>query len=117
MINIVSVPNVHPPYSLHDNQRPILLTPYSCKILESFIGQWMLQLVTEKFNRRQYRVLEGRSTIHTLINIFYIWHQALDTCKCIRIQLVDYSKAFDRFDHAMVLSNIASLGIPSFIFK
>lgn len=87
------------------------------KILESFIDQRMLQITTDNFDRRQYGALKGWSTVHALIDIFHTCHQALETCVSVRVLIADYSKAFDHVDPATVLSKMASLGRPPFIWK
>jgi hypothetical protein len=52
MANVIPISKVRPSNSFHDDLRPISLTPTLSKILESFIGQWMLSAVVDKFDRR-----------------------------------------------------------------
>jgi hypothetical protein len=116
MANVIPIPKVRPPKSLHDDLRPISLTPTLSKILESFIGQRMLSVC--KFDRRQYGALKGRSTTHALIDILHTWHQALDDRNSARVLFIDFSKAFDHVDHTTVLDKMASLGVlPPFILR
>ena len=41
----------------------------------------------------------------------------MDQSKEVRILLVDFSKAFDRIDHHILMTKCASLGLPTFITK
>jgi len=51
------------------------------KILDTFIGGWMLDEISGKFNDCQFGAVKGRSTTHELVNILHICHQAADNQK------------------------------------
>jgi hypothetical protein len=76
--NVVPLPKVHPPKSIHDDLRPISLTPTLSKLLELLVGRRLLPSIIEKFDSRQFGALRGRSTTHALIAVTHMWHQALD---------------------------------------
>ena len=109
--NVVPLPKSNPPRSIHDDLRPISLTPTLSKLLESMLGRRLLPYLAHKFDPRQFGALKGRSTTHALTAILHLWHQALDNHKSIRTVFVDYSKAFDHVDHATVLAKMAALNI------
>jgi hypothetical protein len=115
--HIVPIPKQHPPKSIHDDIRPISLTPTISKVLESFVGRWMLDSISKKFDIRQFGALKGRSTTHALIEITHTWHQALDEHNSLRTLFIDYSKAFDHVDHAIVLHKLTDLGVQPFLLK
>jgi hypothetical protein len=75
--NVIPVPKVHPPIAIETDIRPISLTPTISKILESFVGQWILTYVTGYLDRRQYGGIKGRSTTHALVDMLHHWHQAI----------------------------------------
>ena len=53
-----------------------------------------------------------------LIELVHSLKAALDSSGTnIRVLLVDFSKAFDRVDHHILLTKCASLGLPNFITK
>ena len=41
--NVAPVPKTKVPKNIHSNLHPIILIPTIAKILESFVGQWMLE--------------------------------------------------------------------------
>jgi len=59
-------------------RRPMSLTPTVTKVLESFVGQWVLYEVEGKIDNRQYGTLRGGSTTHELVDILNQRHQALE---------------------------------------
>jgi hypothetical protein len=77
----------------------------------------MLDAIGDKFDRKQFGGLSGRSTTHALINAVHIWSKALDEDKSVRVLFVDYRKAFDHVDHFIVLKKMANLGVPNFIVQ
>jgi len=73
---IIPVPKSYPPVSIQSDLRPILLTATLGKILESFIGTWILERVGDTLDRRQYGALKKRSTT---VDMIHCWHSAVDT--------------------------------------
>ena len=56
-------------------------------------------------------------TIHELVNILHICHQAADYQKIARAAFIDFAKAFDHVDHHLVLNKMAALGVQPFITR
>ena len=112
---VVPIPKVNPPTSIDTDLRPISLTATLSKILESFVGGWMLEKVSHKFDSFQYGALAGRSTTHELVHLLHVCHQAVDNHQSVRAVFVDFSKAFDRVDHALVLKKMSHMGVQPFI--
>jgi len=50
-------------------------------VLESIVGQWILDELDGKLDGRQYGALKGRSMTHELVDILHHWHQALKNYK------------------------------------
>ena len=113
--NVVPIPKVKPALSVDSDLRPISLTPTLSKLLESFVGQWMLKAIGNNFDLKQFGGLRGRSTTHALIDTLQTWYAALDADKLVRVLFIDYAKAFDHVDHSTILSKMATMGIPDFI--
>ena len=61
-----SVPKIHPPKLVENDLRPITLTATLSKILESFVGGWILEAVGHQLGTNQYGALKERSTSHAL---------------------------------------------------
>jgi len=115
--NVIPVPKIKPARRIESDLRPISLTPTLSKVLESFVGQWMLETVTEQFDHKQFGGLKGRSTVHALVDILQLWHTALDDQQSVRVVFVDYAKAFDHVDHSTVLRKMVAMQIPAFIIQ
>ena len=76
--NVVPVPKVHPPRTIEADLRPISLTATLGKVLESFVGSWILERVSSRLDDHQYGALKQRSTTHALVDMLHHWHTALD---------------------------------------
>ena len=64
------------------------------------------------------RIAEERSTVHALVELIHHCQQGLDEPgKVLRVLLLDYSKAFDRVDHTILLRKLANTGIPDFVVQ
>jgi hypothetical protein len=115
--NVIPVPKVHPPIAIETDIRPISLTPTISKILESFVGQWILTYVTGYLDRRQYGGIKGRSTTHALVDMLHHWHQALNENKNVRVLFIDYAKAFDHVDHTSFIVKLQEFNVPTILLK
>jgi len=115
--NVVPVPKVHPPRAIHTDLRPISLTATLGKVLESFIGSWILERVSNRLDNRQYGALKQRSTTHALVDVLYHWHAAIDKGQSVRTVFVDFAKAFDYVDHNVLVSKLMALGLPDVIVR
>ena len=61
-------------------------------------------------NPHQFGSLRGSSTVHALVELIQSWHRRLDSPgKMIRVLMIDFSKAFDRVGHFIILWKLASL--------
>jgi len=111
------VPKVDTPVDITKDFRPISLTPTVSKVLESFVGQWILDELEGKLDGRQYDALKGRSTTHELVDILHLWHQALENNCAVRAVFVDYAKAFDHVDHSIVIQKLLDLGVRKVLVR
>lgn len=92
--NVTPVPKVATPVDITKDLRPISLTPTVSKVLESFVGQWILYELDGKLDGRKYGALKGRSVTNELVDILHHWHQALENNCAVRAVFIDYAKAF-----------------------
>jgi len=113
--NVVPIPKTKPPKSVEQDLRPISLTPTISKIFESIGGRWILEAIGDKFDKKQFGAIKGRSTSHALVDIMHKWHKALDERNAIRVVFIDYVKAFDHVDHLTVIKKLSVLGVPLII--
>lgn len=116
--NVVPIPKVNPPLKIEYDLRPISLTPTISKLLESIVGQWILESTWDHLDKYQFGGIKGRSATHALVDMLHHWHQALDESKYVRVLFIDYAKAFDHVDHTIFIDKLLNvLHAPHFIIK
>ena len=103
---VIPVPKITPARHIDSDLRPIALLPVVAKVCESFIRSWLLEFISPNIDSYQFGSLKGRSTTHALTSILHTWQSALDKRHSIRALLVDFSKAFDRVDHNILLKKL-----------
>jgi len=115
--NVVPVPKVQPPRAVESDLRPISLTATLAKMLESFVGPWILERVADSLDDRQYGALRQRSTTHALVDMLHHWHAAADKGESVRTVFVDFAKAFDHVDHNVLVAKLVALSLPDVIVR
>ena len=82
-------------------------TPILSKVLEDFVVSWMIEDVGEHIDSRQFGSLKGSSTTYCLLDLIHNWLSELDNPGCyLRACFLDFSKAFDRIDHTIVIRKL-----------
>ena len=65
-------------------------------------------------DQRQFGSLKGCSTVDLLISMFYCWFLDTDgNGESVRVFLLDFSKAFDRINHQILIKKMRLLGIDN----
>ena len=101
-----------------DDLRPISLTASFSKLMEQFIVQWLTDCIGDKMDFRQYGGIKGNSVSHYLIEfINFILHQQELENTAVLACLVDFSKAFNRQDHNILITKLSDLGVPGWLLK
>ena len=95
------------------NYRPISILPIMSKILEKLYCIRLTKYLQEKqiFNDTQYGFQKNRSTILAIIDLHETVTEALKIGDCILIVSLDLSKAFDTFDHNILLNKLSCYGV------
>jgi Reverse transcriptase (RNA-dependent DNA polymerase) len=114
--NVVPVPKVQP-RAVESDLRPISLTATLAKLLESFVGSWILERVGSSLDDRQYGALRQHSTTHALVDMLHHWHAAVDKGQSVRTVFVDFAKAFDHVDYNVLVAKLVALGLSDFIVR
>jgi len=108
---ITPVPKSKQPTSV-DEFRPIALTSTLSKVLEDFVVEWMINDIKHNIDPQQFGSLKGSSTSLCLIDMLNNWLKSLDTpSHYLRVCFIDFSKAFDRINHNILVNKLLSLGL------
>ena len=110
--NVSSVPKSSPAQDIDSDFRPISLTAIVSKILESFPYRWLFQSIAGKVDPLQFGALRGSSASMALVHLLHKWYEACDDlCSSLRICLLDFSKAFDRINHNILLRKLQLMAV------
>ena len=87
--------------------------------MEHFIVMWLLEILGDKLDFRQYGGMKGNSPSHYLIELvnFILHSQDRTEPTAVLLCLVDFSKAFNRQDHGILITKLSDLGVPSWLLK
>lgn len=111
---IVPIPKSQPPTI--DQLRPIALTSRLSKIAESFIVKWLLEDISKFIDPHQYGNIPGLSTTHYLIKLLHNIFENCEISKSIStIICTDFSKAFDRLDHNILIRKLIDFNVRPFV--
>ena len=102
-----------------DDLRPISLTSFFSKVTERFVVRWLMTFIKDKIDFRQYGGLKGNSITHYLIEFinFILSCQDSDDQTAILAVMVDFSKAFNRQNHNLLITKLCDMGVPSWLLK
>ena len=108
--NVLPIPKSSPAPNIDSDFRPISLTPILSKILETFPYRWLLQSVSNQIDPLQFGSQRGSSASMALVHLLHKWYEACDDLgSSLRICLLDFSKAFDRVDHNVLLKKLVQM--------
>ena len=102
-----------------ENYRPICMTSILVKLLEKFVRADIYHRLAAAslIAPEQHGFLPGRSCVTNLLLAREAWCDAVDHGKQVHVAQVDFSKAFDRVDHRILLRKLVDLGIPGQIVR
>ena len=102
-----------------DDLRPISLTAFFSKVMEQFVVRWLLEEIGDKLDFRQYGGMKGNSVTHYMIELvnFILHSQDRAEPTAVLLCLVDFSKAFNRQDHNILITKLSDLGVPGWLLR
>ena len=95
------------------NYRPISLTSVFSKVLERIIRKQVSSFIDKKgcLNSTQHGFRSGRSCLSALLSVFDDLMHMLEDGGSVDMVYLDFSKAFDKVDHGILLHKLKALGI------
>ena len=109
---VTPIPKVPVPATASD-MRPISVTSLLSRLLEGYVAKVLLQpSLPASMMLNQYAFRPTGSTTCALVHIFHRVTSLLETNRYVRCLLVDFSKAFDTVDHALLLSKLVAVEVP-----
>jgi hypothetical protein len=102
-----------------DQIRIISLTPFFSKLFERFVMSWLLEYLHEHIDWGQYGGQKGNSVSHYLIDFinFISYNQDIKNIHAVLAVAVDFSKAFNRQNHNILIELLSELGVPGWLLK
>lgn len=95
------------------NYRPISIICNFCKALEILLHDALYPSVSNLISEHQHGFMKRRSTTSNLLCITQYISEAIDQRKQTDVIYTDFSKAFDRLDHNILLNKLSDIGFSS----
>jgi len=93
--------------------RPISVTPILSRILEKYVVRcWLRPAINVQQLADQFGFRPTGSTTCALVYFMHYVTQMLETSSYVRCLLIDFSKAFDVVDHAVLVGKLSCLPLP-----
>ena len=101
------------------NYRPVSLTSHLTKIFEKVVRKKIVEFFDNNnlFNPSQHGFRQGRSCLSQLLTHYDSILSKLEEGEDVDVIYLDFSKAFDKVDHKILLSKLKSLGITGKLHK
>ena len=102
-----------------DQIRIISLTPFFSKVFEKFVMSWLLEYLQEHLDWGQYGGQKGNSVSHYLVDFinFVSYNQDIKNIHAVLAVAVDFSKAFNRQNHNILIELLSELGVPGWLLR
>ena len=113
---ICPLPKKNPPKLIEKDIRPISLTFLFAKELERFVVKWIRDQLTSD-DPLQFGNRAKISTTHMLVYLVHNWAKALDEGNRVQAVFVDFTKAFDKIDHTILMSKYEKDGVHPTLLK
>ena len=104
---------------VEDDLRIISLTPFFSKIFERFVVAWIMEYFGQYLDPKQFGGMKDNSIAHYMIELinFVLYNQDFNAPIAVLMCAVDFSKAFNRINHNIVITKLADIGAPGWLLN
>ncbi|CAG9134857.1 unnamed protein product [Plutella xylostella] len=99
------------------NYRPISKLCLVAKVFERIVYRQLYNQLKTSFSPAQHGFLRGRSTVSNLILFNNFITEQMDSGNQVVAVYTDYSKAFDRIDHKLLIKKLRNVGVRGNLLK
>ena len=102
-----------------DDLRIISLTAFFSKVMEKFIVEWLMSFIGDQLDPKQFGGLKGNSISHYMIELinFILYNQDYNLPIAILACAIDFSKAFNRQNHNLLITKLSDMGVPGWLLN
>ena len=100
---------------LISNYRPISILSTMSKVFESIVHPYIFHHVKDQLHPRQYGFIPKKSTNSNLLNYVSYLIDSVDKNLQVDVIYTDFSKAFDKVDHGILVRKLLSFGISDIL--
>jgi hypothetical protein len=80
--------------------------------MERFVAKWIISQIRQLIDLNQFGSLAALSTMHALLSLVHHLFKVTDQRdQCVRVLLLDFSKAFDGINHNILLTKMKDMAI------
>ena len=94
------------------NYRCIAKLPTIAKFFEHLVNVNLLETVRDRISPKQHGFMKGRSTATNLTEFVYYARSGLNTKAQVDVLYTDFTKAFDRVDHGILIQKLSAFNLP-----
>jgi Reverse transcriptase (RNA-dependent DNA polymerase) len=99
------------------NFRPITIICNFSKIFEIVLNRFLSTHVNSLMSPYQHGFIRGRSTVTNLATITQYIAEGIDRSSQTDVIYMDFSKAFDRLDHGILINKLSTFGLSNTLLK
>ena len=101
------------------NYRPVSLTSFVCKLMESIIKNHMMSFLNKEklLSSKQHGFMPQKSTVTQLVHCNSVWQWARNSKVTTEFIYLDFSKAFDKVPHDKLFKKLRCYGISENVLE
>jgi ribonuclease P/MRP protein subunit RPP40 len=84
---------------------------------ENIMVDILWSFIKNKIDKNQFGVIKGGSTVTAMVKLVDDLLKAADNGLCSRILMLDFSKAFERIDHSILIRKLLAMEVPIWLCK